>query len=39
MSSMTVEYLKVQMQYNHSLDGFMAERLHFSYEIYLSGVN
>ena len=39
MFSMPVEYLKVQMQDNHSLDGFVSERLHFSYETHLSGVN
>ena len=39
MSSITFDKLKVQMQNNHSLDGFVAERLHFSYETHLRGVN
>ena len=39
MSSMTFDKLKVQMQNNHSLDGFVAEKLHFSYETHLSGLN
>ena len=36
---MKVEELKVLMQNNYSLDGFVAERLHFSYETHTSGGN
>ena len=39
VDNMTVEELKVQMQNNHSLDGFVAERLHLSYETHRSGEN
>ena len=36
---MTAEKLKVQMQNSYSFGGFVAERLHFSYETHTSGGN
>ena len=37
--STMVEKLKVQMRNSYSLDGFVVERLHFSYETHTSGRN